>query len=80
MDLTSGNVVGDYATVEEALDVIRRGIEQHGAEAMADYALAEVTDGHIRVLAMQQDLLERAAERASTVDESGRPPLPSPAA
>ena len=35
MDLTSGNVIGDYGSIDEALAVIREAIDEHGAEALS---------------------------------------------
>ncbi len=60
MDLASGNVVGDYPTEDEALEIIRRGVAEHGPEALADLGLAEVDGGETMLIAVRTDLLERA--------------------
>lgn len=64
MDLTSGNVIGGYGTIDQALAVVRDGVDEHGAEAMSEYALVEHVDGELRVIAMDQALLDLAIASA----------------
>jgi hypothetical protein len=59
IELTSGNVAGDYATEQEALERLRHACETHGASAIADLSLMKIEDGEQELIAMQEDLVHR---------------------
>lgn len=63
MDLTSGNLVGDYATEAEALEIIRRGVADHGVEAVCDLGLAEVEGDETHLIATCGELITLAASQ-----------------
>jgi len=60
MDLTSGNIVGDYETEDEALEIVRRGAMDYGVSAVAELGLSETDGDGTRVIAMRSELLERS--------------------
>ena len=60
VELTSGNVVGDYATKRAALECIHQAVLEHGRRTMADYALFELVDGKDRLVALGYALSLRA--------------------
>lgn len=56
---TSSNLVGDYKTQAEALDVIRNAIFTHGVESVSQLTLVE-TWVEDTIIAMGDDLVELA--------------------
>jgi hypothetical protein len=59
IELTSGNVAGDYATEQETLEHLRHAYETHGASAIADLSLMKIENGEQELVAMQEDLVHR---------------------
>lgn len=59
---TTGNLVGEYDSQEEALEVVRRAVEQHGEEAVATLSLNhEGARGRVVALACGRALARLAA-------------------
>jgi hypothetical protein len=52
IELTFGNVAGDYSTEEEALERLRQAYETHGASAVADLSLMRIENGEQLLVAM----------------------------
>ena len=61
-DLASGNVIEDFATEEEAVEVLRSAERDHGPEAICDIALLRFEDGHPTLIAMEDVLAERVRQ------------------
>jgi hypothetical protein len=69
-DFASANMIGDYATEEEALAVIRGAVAEHGPAVVMALALGESDEhGNGRMIASGPDLIERA-QRASAIVQS----------
>ena len=59
MDLDSGNLVGSYKTLEEALEVIRDAYSAHGQSGIDDLGLARVEgSGSQRCIASGAELID----------------------
>lgn len=69
IDLTSGNVVGDYDTETEALAEVRRFADRYGIASVRDYSLMLIHDGRQTLVAMQESLVRLAT---NGVDHGGR--------
>ena len=66
-DTETGNLVGAYATESEALTVVRRTIEAHGAGYADGLALAlDDEKDDVQTLAMGADLATRAQAMLAT--------------
>ena len=73
IDLTSGNVVNDFADVAEALASIRRIAEMHGWEAVRNLALMRLEGDDQALVAMQASLADlAAAQEPATAAARGR--------
>jgi len=57
IDLTSGNVVGDFGSEGKALDSLRQALGQPGVDSITDYSLVRVEDERQSVVAMQDALV-----------------------
>lgn len=60
IDLSSGNVVGEYEDKAEALADLRRAVENHGVDRLCDFSLMELSDAEQTLVAMRDDLLRLA--------------------
>jgi hypothetical protein len=60
IDLTSGNVVGEYDSEVEALAEVRRFAVEYDASAVKDYSLMRIEDGRQSLVAMQDALIRLA--------------------
>jgi predicted metal-dependent TIM-barrel fold hydrolase len=58
IELTSGNVAGDFESKLEALKCLRQALEDNGVEAIAELGLMEVNDNHQQLIAMQNALVD----------------------
>lgn len=68
IDLTSGNVVGDFADADEALVALQRVSQRHGRPAIRNLSLMHIVGDRQSVVAMQDqlaDMVERF-ERSPT--------------
>lgn len=64
MDLGSGNVVGSYATLEEALTMLRASCKAHGEASLLDLVLIEASDdGSQRLVSDDHALIELVTAR-----------------
>lgn len=61
MDLMSGNIVGDYSTQAEALEVVREALVREGIAAIEHLGLASVEGDETNLIASDDDLLSLAA-------------------
>lgn len=60
----SGNLVGAYASTDEALDVVRHAVASHGPNALASLSLEEADDeGKGLVLAAGTSLVAMATSQ-----------------
>jgi hypothetical protein len=60
-NLATGNVIAEYATEAEALELIHRTAEAHGRQEVAMWGLTEVNDRREeRTVAEGEALVERA--------------------
>lgn len=57
MDTTSGNVIRDYDTENEALDELRGVARSYGLEEIRGLALLKFEDGHPTLVAMDDELI-----------------------
>jgi hypothetical protein len=57
IDLTSGNVVGDYDTEAEALGDLRQAADTHGWGSIRDYSLMRIEHDAQSVVATQHALV-----------------------
>jgi hypothetical protein len=60
MDLDSGNLVGSYQTLEEALDVVRDAYATYGRSGIDDLGLARVESDSQECIAMGTELVSYA--------------------
>jgi hypothetical protein len=58
-DLDSGNVIEDYDRERDAIDALIQVVLEHGAQAIATFALTYMESGKPILIAMQEDLIER---------------------
>lgn len=58
-DLETGNVIDDFVSEDEALDVLRAAEREHGFAAISDVALLRYENGHPTLVAMENDLVAR---------------------
>lgn len=64
MDLGAGNVVGSYATLEEALTMLRASYKAHGEASLLDLVLIEASDdGSQRLVSDDHALIELVTAR-----------------
>jgi hypothetical protein len=56
IDLTSGNVIGGFASEEDALASLRRGLDIHGPRAVQHLSLMRITADDQFLVAMDNDL------------------------
>lgn len=59
MDKTSGNVIRDYDTEDEALAELREVAQNYGPDDIRGLALLKFEDGHPTLVAMDDDLIAR---------------------
>ena len=64
VDLTSGNVVGDFANRNEALVALQRTVERHGWGTIANLSLLRIED--------DQSLVALREQFTNLVEEFGR--------
>lgn len=62
-DLESGNMLYAYDTEEEALNVVRAMIEEHGEDSVRSWALERERHSRVTTLARGDDLIKRARTR-----------------
>jgi hypothetical protein len=62
-DFTSGNLVGEWPTVEEVLDALARAYEKAGMELTDDYGLLRVDGEDESVYAEGQELVDLVNSR-----------------
>lgn len=62
MDLASGNLVGDYDTQDDALEVVRQSLMRDGIQAVEQLGLASVDGSEIVLIATNDELLALAAD------------------
>ena len=67
IELMSGNVTGDYASEQEALERLRHAFETNGASAIADLSLMKIENGAQELIAMQEELVHRVLTLAPPV-------------
>jgi hypothetical protein len=67
IELTSGNVAGDYSSEQDALARLRLPYDAHGTTAIANLSLMRTEDEDQQLVAMQ-DALVNLIRRASTAD------------
>ena len=60
VDLISGDVIGDFDTERDALTAVRNAVMEHGRAAITKYALFHLHEGVDRLIAANDDLLDRA--------------------
>jgi hypothetical protein len=72
IDLTSGNVVGDFADEEEALTALQRISRRHGRSAIRNLSLMHIDGDSQSEVAMQDQL-------ADMVEGYNRSPTPESA-
>ncbi len=65
LDLSSGNVMTDFATEREAWEALRGWARDDGVEAIADLSLLSIQDGEPIVIAMEDDLVRRVTRDLS---------------
>ncbi len=64
-DLDSGNALGEYDRLEDALDVIRKSVRQYGPSAVQGITLLEFDDrGRDRIHAQGEELLRLLQPRS----------------
>jgi hypothetical protein len=64
----SGNIVGAYASEDEAIDALRQAATRNGPQYVESLALiVEDDDGESRLIAEGQRLLRRIGARAQAV-------------
>jgi hypothetical protein len=70
IDLTSGNIVGDYDAEAEALGDLRQAGGTHGWNSIGDYTLMSVENEPQSVIAMQRALMHlvRRSEPMTTAN------------
>jgi hypothetical protein len=61
-DLSTGNVVGDFDTIEEVLAELSDEAKEHGIEAVRDYGLLEFLGDKSSVYAQPDDLVNLVTE------------------
>ena len=77
MDLDSGNFVGSYETLEEALEVIHDAYSAYGQSGINDLGLARVEgSGSQRCIASGAELIDYVVARARRHTRRGRPGRP----
>jgi hypothetical protein len=67
IDLSSGNVVGEYDDKPAALADLRDALEKHGVEHVSDYSLLEISASDQLVVAMRDDLIRLAMPSVQVV-------------
>ena len=73
IDVKSGNLIGTYDSEDEALSIVRRGVQLNGSGFVDTLALGyEDNDAEGAQLAAGAELLARALGR-----DQGRPPRPA---
>ena len=72
IDLSSGNVVGEYDDEPAALADFRRVLEKHGVEHVSDYSLLEITPPDQLVVATRVDLIRLAMKDGNATAVSNR--------
>ena len=66
LDLTSGDVVADFATETEAISALNAVLTEHGDQAVAELALLRFRDGHPSLIAMEKQLVRYVADALAT--------------
>jgi hypothetical protein len=59
-DLVSGNVMTAFASEDEALSALRETAAEDGVEAIKNLSLLIVRDGHLTLVAMEDERVRRA--------------------
>jgi hypothetical protein len=73
MDITTGNLVAEFESDQEAIAALGRVQEDEGAESIADYALFRFLDGHPVLIAKQLELVRLVSiARQELSDSSDR--------
>lgn len=70
LDVSSGNVINEFDTEQEALAALGAVGHEHGLAELANLALLRFEDGHPRLVAMEDELIARVRleiERAVSV-------------
>ena len=62
LDVSSGNVITDFDTEEDAFVAMCRVGQKHGLAELAHLALLRFEDGHPSLVAMEDELLARVRE------------------
>ena len=62
LDRSSGNVITEFDTEEEAFAALCRVGRDHGLEELQHLALLRFEDGHPSLIAMEDELLARVRE------------------
>ena len=64
-DVDTGNLVGSFATLEEALDIVRSSYAEHGLPGIRGLAIVAVSDdGSQKLMSDDLDLLQRVIGEA----------------
>jgi hypothetical protein len=67
IDTDSGNLVGSYATLEEALDIVRSSFSEHGEPGIQGLSLLLIReDGSQHLVSEDLDLVRLALRRHMT--------------
>ncbi|MCD6059205.1 MAG: hypothetical protein K0Q89_2735 [Thermomicrobiales bacterium] len=71
MDLDSGNLVGSYRTLEEALEVVRDAFATYGQSGINDLGLARVeSSGSQECIGIGPELVGFAIDRSVSTQDS----------
>ena len=62
IDLTSGNVLGDFTDADEAFAALQRTAERHGRSAIRNFSLMRIEGDRQSLVAMQDELAELVEE------------------
>ena len=59
-DLQSGNAIAAFVNERDALDALREAATEDGVESIENLSLLVIQDGHPTLIAMEDDLVQRA--------------------
>lgn len=64
ISLDSGNIVSDFAAIDEALEAVRQAANAYGWETVRRFTLMRVCGDEQDIVAMKQDLVDLARSQA----------------
>jgi hypothetical protein len=68
-DFTSGNLAGEWATVEEVIDAVARAYAKAGMEMTDDYGLLEVEGDESSLYTEGEELVRLVNDRMHTLSK-----------